>query len=176
MVWIQIHNRILKLVILSSLVWVLVTGFLSIAPAVAAMSQTEEIPGQWLYQSRTVLQDQSGSSWQAIAFKRIRPESAQGVYLRLVGFPESVHIDQTQPLRLTTALGKSLTAPNITSRIFSDTPSLPNVGQYDLHLVLSEFNQVIPLRIEIPTQEGIGVALWVSPQVLQEWHTIAEIP
>jgi hypothetical protein len=176
MTWIQIRDKIVTVAMLGSLIWILFTGFSTVPSAVAVTSQIEEIPGQWVYQSRTILRDPSGNSWQAIAFKRVKPESTQGVYLRLVGFPDAAHIDPTEPLTLETALGQSLTAPNITHKIFNDTPALPNIGQYDLHLVMSEVNPLIPLRLGIPTQESKRITLWVSPQVLQEWNTIARIP
>jgi Protein of unknown function (DUF3122) len=35
-------------------------------PAIAAITQIEEYPGQMLYQSRQNLQDQTGKAWQAI--------------------------------------------------------------------------------------------------------------
>jgi hypothetical protein len=49
-------------------------------PAIAAVTQIEEYPGQMLYQSRQKLQDQTGKSWQAIAFKRIHPEGSASIY------------------------------------------------------------------------------------------------
>jgi hypothetical protein len=59
--------------LLGMLAWV-VTLNVAIAPAQAAMRQLEEAPGQMVYQSRQTLKDQQGNSWQAIAFKRIRPD------------------------------------------------------------------------------------------------------
>lgn len=56
-------------------------------PAIAAIRQLEEAPGQVVYQSRRNLKDQNGMSWQAIAFKRICPDGSRHFYLRLVGFP-----------------------------------------------------------------------------------------
>ncbi len=84
---------------------------------IAAVTQLEEYPGQMLYQSRQALQDQTGQPWQAIAFTRIHPEGSATVSLRLVGFPGAVALDHQQPLTLTTALGKSLTARDISSEI-----------------------------------------------------------
>ncbi len=90
-------------------------------PAFAAVTQIEEYPGQMLYQSRQNLRDQNGNSWQAIAFKRIHPEGSSLVSLRLVGFSSGVELDHTQPLTLTTSVGQTLTAKDISSEISQET-------------------------------------------------------
>ncbi|MHC5828535.1 MAG: DUF3122 domain-containing protein, partial [Nostoc sp.] len=97
-------------------------------PVFAAVRQIEESPGQMLYQSRQNLRDQTGKSWQAIAFKRTHPEGSAIVSLRLVGFPSGVEFNHTQPLTLTTSLGQTLTAKDISSEISQDTPTPANVA------------------------------------------------
>ena len=95
----------------------------------AAIRQLEEAPGQMVYQSRQTLKDQHGNNWQAIAFKRIRADGETNFYLRLVDFPGVAKIDRSQPLTLTNSLGRTLTATEASSDIFTEsaTPE-PNIG------------------------------------------------
>ncbi|MGA7933034.1 MAG: DUF3122 domain-containing protein [Kovacikia sp.] len=149
-------------------------GMLNPPSAAAAIRQLEEAPGQVVYQSRQTLKDQHGSSWQAIAFKRIRANGQTSFELRLVGFPGVVGIDRSQPLTLTNSLGKTLTAADASSQIFSAAASPePNVGQYDLQPLLPQLPVGIPLKLTLPTLKGEAVSLSVSPLLIEEWQTVA---
>ena len=167
------HRLIVSWVLLLSLV--LLVGFGSFNPqqATAAVMETEEAPGQILYQSRQTLRDQTGNRWQAIAFKRIKPDRTISLNLRLVAFPGAVELDHTQPLSLTTSLGQSLTAENISRNLFTDTPPVGNVGEYNLLLVLPQLKAEIPLRLTLATTSGSVVKLPVPPIAIQEWQSIA---
>jgi len=151
----------------------LVLGILPTPHAAAAIRQLEEAPGQMVYQSRKTLKDQHGNSWQAIAFKRIRPNGKMTIELRLVAFPGVVEIDRTKPLLLTNSLGKTLTAADVSSNIFTDsTVPEPNVGQYNLEILLPHLQAEIPLTLTLPTLRGDAINLSVSPSFLQEWQTL----
>ena len=102
-------------------------------PAFAVVTQIEEYPRQMLYQSRQSLQDQNGKTWQAIAFKRIHPEGSAIVSLRLISFPSGAALDHTQPLVLTTSLGQTLTAQDISSNISQNTATPSNVGEHNIN-------------------------------------------
>ena len=141
-------------------------------PAFATAGQIEEYPGQMLYQSRQKLRDQNGKSWLAIAFKRIHPDGSAIVSLRLVGFPGGVEFDRTQPLTLTTSLGQTLTAKDISSEISHDTPAPSNVGEYDIQLALPQLQAEIPLQLTLPTIDGESVRLSVPSAAIQEWQTL----
>lgn len=148
------------------------TGSLTAEPAVAAIAQLEESPGQMLYQSRQTLQDRDGKTWQAIAFKRVRNGNT-GFYLRLVGFPGIVAIDRFQPLTLTTSLEQVFTATDVSEQFLSDSPTAANVGQYDLQPILPQLKPEIPLKLSLRTASGSTVTLNVPPLAVQEWHTVA---
>lgn len=143
-------------------------------PSAAAIRQLQEAPGQVVYQSRQTLKDQHRNSWQAIAFKRIRPDGRTSVALRLVGFPGAVNLDRSQPLTLTNSLGQTLTAVDASGQIFTDeaTPE-PNVGQYDLQPLLPELRAEIPLRLTLPTLSGEAIILNVPAGLVEEWQTVA---
>ena len=175
MMWLRVRQLMLWLIAFSMLLVLSLTGIENIAvpPASATIRQLEEAPGQIVYQSRQTLRDQHGHSWQAIAFKRIRPDGNNIFYLRLVGFPGIVEIERSQPLILTNSLGNTLRANDASQQIFTDAAAPePNVGQYDLAPILSELKVAIPLKLSLPTTQGDPVKLLVSPALVQEWQAL----
>lgn len=158
--------------ILGILVGVLMIN-LAVSPAQAVIRQLEEAPGQTVYQSRQTLKDQQGGSWQAIAFKRIRPDDTAVIYLRLVGFPGTANLDHSQPLTLTDSMGKTLTALDVSHDMFTDKTQMePDVGQYDLQPILMQLESAIPLRLILPTLDQSEISLNVSPDVVEEWRSL----
>lgn len=139
----------------------------------AAIRQLEESPGQMVYQSRQTLKDQQGNIWQAIAFKRVRPDGTASIYLRLVSFPGIAEVDHTRPLKLINSLGKTWTANDASQQIFTDsaTPE-PNVAQYDLQPILMQLDPAVPLRLEIPSLSQVSITLNVSPALIEEWQSL----
>ena len=149
-------------------------GWLSSPPAMATIRQLEEAPGQVVYQSRQTLQDQYKNQWQAIAFKRIRPDGHTSFALRLVGFPGLAAIDRSQPLTLTNSLGQTWTAAGDFGQMFTDQAApKPNVGQYDLQPLLPELRAEIPLQLALPTLNGEAITLNIPAALLKEWQTMA---
>lgn len=149
-------------------------GMLNPSSAAAAIRQLEEAPNQIVYQSRQTLKDQYGNGWQAIAFKRIRPNGQSSFELRLVGFPGIVEIDRSHPLIFTNSLGKTFTATDDSSRIFTEaTQPEPNVGQYDLQPLLPQLQNGVPLKLTLPTTSGDPISLSISPLLIEEWQTVA---
>jgi hypothetical protein len=172
----QIRRLISGLLLLGALVLgvLLGLGVLNPPTAAAAIRELEEAPGQRVYQSREALNDQYGNSWQAIAFKRIRPDGQTSFELRLVGFPGVVAIDRSKPLTLTNSMGRTLTAVDSSSNIFTEvTQPESNVGQYDLRPLLSKLQAEIPLTLTLPMIDGKPVSLSVPPTLVQEWQTVA---
>jgi hypothetical protein len=152
-----------------------VTLNVAIAPAHAAIRQLEEAPGQMVYQARQTLKDQQGNSWQAIAFKRIRPDKAATIYLRLVGFPGTANLDHSQPLTLTNSMGKTLTAVDISQEMFTDKTQIePDVGQYDLQPILMQLESAIPLQLTLRTLDQSEIILNVSPEMVGEWRSLTD--
>jgi len=168
----KIFSQLLLLVTLVLTVF-LGLGIFTNPHAVAAIRQLEEAPGQMVYQSRQTLKDQHGNNWQAIAFKRIPPNGKTSFELRLVGFPGVVEIDRSKPLLLTNSLGKTLTADDTSSLIFTDL-SAPesNVGQYDLQPLLPQLQPEIPLKLTLAASDGESIYLSVPPSFVQEWQTL----
>jgi Protein of unknown function (DUF3122) len=138
-------------------------------PAAAEIRQFHESPGKLLYKSQWTLKDQTGKSWQAIAFQ-VRPsnplQSGFTVQLRLVGFPNSVTLNPSQPLRLDDRQ-QFLTAS-------STSANLPPgaVGQFDIQPILLQLNPKTPLYLSLTTEDESTVDLKVPPFLVEEWQTL----
>ena len=175
MIGCSVRRIFIQLLLLSTLVLTvfLGLGILTNSDAAAAIRQIEEAPGQMVYQSRQTLKDQHGSSWQAIAFKRIPLNGNPSFELRLVGFPGGVEIDRSKPLLLTSSVGEKMTAADNSSTIFTDLSSPePNVGEYDLQPLLSQLQAGSPAGLTIPTIGGEVINLSVPRSFAQEWQTL----
>ena len=144
------------------------------SPALAAIRQFEEMPGQVVYQSRQAVVDQRGDRWQVIAFNRILSDGNASFYLRLVGFAGTVEIDRSRPLMLTNSLGEALTATDASGQIFTDASAPePNVGQYDLQSAVVLLQAAIPVQLTLPILNKDDVLLPIAPALIQEWKTVA---
>jgi Protein of unknown function (DUF3122) len=142
-------------------------GSLSSPTAIAVVKQLEAAPGEVIYRSQTKLDDQSGHVWQVVLFKQVYPGEAQSVNLRLVGFPNSEELIHPQPLKITTATGKVLTAADI----FLDEAPAPTIGQYDFKNVLPQLpTEPLVLGIPLPGQRFINIS--VPQSVVQEWKLV----
>jgi hypothetical protein len=144
-----------------------------VLPASAVILQQTEAPGQILYQSRQTLKDRTAQGWQAIAFKRIRPEGESVLTLRLVGFPGVTDVQHPQPLELVTSLGQRYEAPDITDQVFGSAAPEGNVGQYDLQELLPVLKPEIPLQLFLQATDGTTVVIPVPTGVIQEWQKVA---
>ncbi|MEO0867423.1 MAG: DUF3122 domain-containing protein [Cyanobacteria bacterium J06642_11] len=143
-----------------------------ISPAAwASVHVYHERPGQTTVRSQQSLRDRNDRSWQAILFKRYRPDGLEGLYLRLVGFPGVVKIDPQRPLTIDTGTSISWQAP---PKLNPPTPALPdNTNQYDVVVVMDELQKSIPLTLAIPLQGKAPSKIIVPPYAVQEWRDLA---
>ncbi|QIZ71446.1 DUF3122 domain-containing protein [Oxynema aestuarii] len=154
--------------VLLAIAWGL--GYLGTPPAAAAIRQTEEAPGQMLYQSRHSLRDRAGHSWQVVLFKRVKSGAVDEVTLRLVGFPGLSAIAHPQPLEIELPGGKGkLEAKDL----FAEKAPAENVGQYGIGEVLDQLPANGSLLLSVPIASGEILTLPVPPSVVLEWKTIA---
>lgn len=155
--------------------WLLLLGILTVyiflglggltaptAIAVVNQSASKEI----LYRAFAKLADQSGQVWQVVLFKQVYPGQAQTVNLRLVGFPGSAELLHPQPLKITTATGKVLTATDV----FLDEAPAPTIGQYDFKDILPQLS-IEPLVLSIPLPTNT-INISVPQSVVQEWQEV----
>ncbi|MDF0554391.1 DUF3122 domain-containing protein [Kamptonema sp. UHCC 0994] len=169
----KLHQFIALVFMLLMLAWALNLGLVIFPAHAAGIRQLEESPGQMVYQSRQTLKDRHGNSWQAIAFKRIRPDGTANIYLRLVSFPGIAEFDRTRSLILTNSLNKTWTATDVSQQIFTDAAHLePNVGQYELGSILTQLEPTVPLLLKLPTLNSTEIHLNVSPALIKEWRSL----
>ncbi|MGD1948213.1 MAG: DUF3122 domain-containing protein [Leptolyngbyaceae cyanobacterium] len=145
--------------------------FLLTPPALASVHVYHERPGQTTLRSQQSLRDRNDRSWQAILFKRYRPDGLEGMYLRLVGFPGIVNVDPQQPLTINTGTALQWQA---TPKLDPPTPALPsNTNQYDFANVLADLQQPIPLTLAVPLQGKGPSEIIVPPYAVKEWRDLA---
>jgi ABC-type transport system substrate-binding protein len=138
-------------------------------PATAEIRQFHEKPGTLLYKSQWTLKDQTSKSWQAIAFQVRTPQpSSFTIQLRLVGFPGSITLDPTQPLRLDDRQ-QFLTAS-------SNADNLPSgaVGQFDIQPILRQLDAKKPLYLTLTGEGEATVELKVPPFLVEEWQSLPD--
>ncbi|MBD2250715.1 DUF3122 domain-containing protein [Nostoc parmelioides] len=141
-------------------------GSLTSQTVIAAVNQSEAASKEILYRSLTKLDDQSGHVWQVVLFKQVYPGQAQTVNLRLVGFPGSAELLHPQPLKITTATGKVLTAADV----FLDEAPAPTIGQYDFKDILPQLS-IEPLVLSIPLPSDT-INISVPQRVVQDWQKV----
>ncbi|MEA5564575.1 DUF3122 domain-containing protein [Anabaena sp. UHCC 0399] len=166
--------------------WLLLLGILTIfmflglgsfytETVIAAVEQQKTATAEILYRSQTKLADESGKVWQVVLFKQVYPGQAQTLNLRLVGFPGSAELIHPQPLKISTATGKVLSAADV----FLDEAPAPTIGQYDFQDILPQLPQE-PLTLSIPLPgDGLrptvghrSININVPERVVQEWHRV----
>ena len=145
--------------------------FLATPSAFASVHVYHERPGQTTVRSQQSLRDRNDRSWQAILFKRYRPDGLEGMYLRLVGFPGVVNVDPQKPLTIDTGTSLQWQA---TPKLDPPTPALPNnTNQYDVAAVITDLQKAIPLTLAVPLQGKAASKIIVPPYAVKEWRELA---
>ncbi|EAW38625.1 DUF3122 domain-containing protein [Lyngbya sp. PCC 8106] len=143
---------------------------LTFSPAWASIHRYPESENQVMYRSKQSLRDRHDLSWQVILFKRIKFGQVNEIHLRLVGFPGLTEFAHRQPLKLTTATGKTWQAEDVVDL------SLPrNVGEYDVSDLLLQIENDIPLELALPLAEDQIVELPVPPYIVREWRKLLDL-
>ncbi|ESA36077.1 hypothetical protein N836_08845 [Leptolyngbya sp. Heron Island J] len=144
--------------------------FLATPPALASVHVYHERPGQTTVRSQQSLRDRNDLSWQAILFKRYRPDGLEGMYLRLVGFPGVVDIAPQKPLTIDTGTAFRWQA---NPKLDPPTPALPsNTNQYDVTDVMTDLQKAIPLTLAVPLQGKAASEIIVPPYAVKEWREL----
>ena len=160
--------------LLSKSLWIValvLSLWLNTPAALASVHVYHERPGQTTIRSQQSLRDRNDRSWQAILFKRYRPDGLEGMYLRLVGFPGVVDIDPQQPLTIDTGTALVWQAK---PKLDPPTPALPNnTNQYDVAEVIADLQKAIPLTLAVPLRGNASSEIIVPPYAVQEWQDLA---
>ncbi|HEY9636421.1 MAG TPA: DUF3122 domain-containing protein [Coleofasciculaceae cyanobacterium] len=160
-----------RLIVLSGLVLFLVVGQFTLMPqpAAAVLRQHQDAPGLMRYHSQQSLPDELGNAWQVVLFKQITPGKPTLFNLRLVGFPGIAEFTHPQPLEITTAGGKVLTAADV----FAQGAPAPNVGQYNFTDVLFKLGTNGYLTLSVHLQGEKTLSLKIPQPLVVEWQWLA---
>jgi hypothetical protein len=151
------------------LVTIFIIGLNSSIPALALLREHHQSPGVLRYHAQHSIRDRQQRAWQVILF----PEdqlTATKYYLRLVGFPGLVKFIHPQSLEVITSEGNVLIAPDV----FAQNTPAPNVGQYDVTEILSEFPSKGSVKLIFSllgdNSEIEELTLKISPAIMTEWQ------
>ncbi len=166
----RISEFAVKLVLIVTIVLLIFLGLdnFNTQPALAAIRQMEEAPGQILIQSRHTLQDEKGDSWQVVLFKRSKADGSSIINLRLVDFPGKADFAHPQPLQISTARGDLFAAEDM----FAQKSPAPNVGQFDVREILSQL-PISKLNLSLQMKGDRSINLSIPAEVVLEWKSVA---
>lgn len=145
-----------------------------VQPTHADVRQFQESADQVIYESRTKLYDSNNNVWRAIAFNRMNDDGDSSLRLRIVGYPNSDAVLHPHPLIISSVEANAIELDDVSDELFTDDPSVGNVGQYDLGSVISDIPEKVELVISLPTSDGDEIRLTLSPLDVQEWKALAE--
>ncbi|MGV2826947.1 DUF3122 domain-containing protein [Myxosarcina sp. GI1(2024)] len=137
-------------------------------PATAVLRQHHETPGVLRYHARDSIQDKRGNAWQVVLFPDKQSETKY--YLRLVGFPGMVEFVHPRSLEIITSEGKVLTATDA----YATSAPAPNVGQYDVTEIISQFPERGSLKLAITLKGDRDLSLKITQPLLTEWQLLAK--
>ena len=158
-------------VLLLNLVLICSVSFsLTCSPAIALLRQHHETENVLRYHAQDSLKDREGNTWQVLLFPDNLHSENTTYYLRLVGFPGVNSFIHPQSLEILTSQGKILTAKDS----YSQSAPAPNVGQYNLTPIISEFPRKGSLKISIPLNQNRELALKIPGEVLDEWQLLTQ--
>jgi hypothetical protein len=123
------------------------------------LAQAAAAPQRW------GLTDSSGQLWGLNLFEQPDPAYPAGWRLRLTGRSPGQALDHRRPLLLSDGLGGAWALPNRSEELvrLADEQIPEASAQFDAHALEPRPSAVLPLRLELPTDEREGVALVVLP-------------
>ena len=151
------------------LLTIFIIGLNSSFPALALLREHHQSPGVLRYHAQHSIKDRQQRAWQVILFPEDRLAETK-YYLRLVGFPGVVNFIHPQELEVITSQGNVLIAPDV----FAQTAPAPNVGQYDVTQIRSQFSAKDSIKLVFSLQENDkqvrNITLKISPAIIAEWQ------
>ena len=164
----KITNSINKHFVRSSLLVLLMIGFLFAPTQVSAELAETEINNGMINASSEFLRDLDYETWQLVAYKS--PINDDQLILRIIGYPGSLRIDH--PLNLKVQSGRK-------EWLLSDKTLLNNelakdsrqaAAEFDLEQLIQDISQNRPLRLSL---DGVFSELPVPPFLVKEWRSLS---
>ncbi|MEM9265117.1 MAG: DUF3122 domain-containing protein [Cyanobacteria bacterium P01_F01_bin.13] len=141
------------------------------APVALAKVQFLKEADRWIYQSQQMLTDTQGNLWEITVLKPMEQDS-KGVYLWLTTQANEIYLDAAQPLIVKTNSGQKLSAPNLTQQYFVGELPDPQVGRYDIEMLLANIKDKQSLQLELSTKTNTPISLVIPAKVLDEWLNV----
>ena len=164
----KITNSINKHFVRSSLLVLLMIGFLFAPTQVSAELAETEINNGMINASSEFLRDLDYETWQLVAYKS--PINEDQLILRIIGYPGSLRIDH--PLNLKVQSGrKEWLLPDKTllnEELAKD--SRQAAAEFDLEQLIQDISQNRPLRLSL---DGVFSELPVPPFLVKEWRSLS---
>jgi len=124
---------------------------------------------------RWSLTDSSGHSWGLTLFEQPDPAYPAGWRLRLTARSPGQGVDHQRPLLLSDGLGGAWNLPNRSEELVRQGEEvIPEASaQFDAHALDPRPSEVLPLQLEVPTDDQEGAVLvMLQPEVVQELHEL----
>ena len=164
---------------LRQILWGPVFAILLLAPALLALLalplpvQAAAAPQHW------TITDASGQLWGLNLFEQPDPAYPAGWRLRLTGRSPGQTLDHRRPLLLSDGLGGAWSLPNRSEELvrLAEEQIPAASAQFDAQSLEPRPSEVLPLRLELPTDGRDGVALLVlQSEVVLALHELPPNP
>ncbi|MEB3322309.1 MAG: DUF3122 domain-containing protein [Synechococcaceae cyanobacterium] len=136
------------------------------APRPAAAAPAEAAPQRW------VLRDQSDRSWGLTLFSQPDPAYPSGWRLRLSARSPGLAVDHERPLTLQDGMGSAWSLPNRSAELvpWGETGLPAASGQFDAAALEPRPSEALPLRLEVPLDDGASTGITLEPEVVAALH------
>jgi hypothetical protein len=124
---------------------------------------------------RWTLTDSSGHSWGLTLFEQPDPAYPAGWRLRLTAHSSAQVVDHERPLLLRDGTGAAWLLPNRSKELVRKGEKVipQSSAQFDANALDPRPSDVLPLQLEVPTDNQIGTSLvMLQPEMVQALHKL----
>ena len=180
---------VLIVAIVTLIFWIVIT-LVTVSPIMAKtlksdfisrITETEITPEITHCRAEQSLIDESGHKWGLMLFTNgTKPSQFDNLQLRLSGLSSSLRIQSQKPLVISFFTDDAVQHQTKLNHFeipnnLKDSSPLPNIGQYDLHKVITKIPRT-ELVLEIPLEKGKIARLHVPETTLEEWQEVVAKP
>jgi hypothetical protein len=147
--------------------WLSVSGLALTSMVLPLQAQAAVDPQRWS------LTDSSGHLWGLTLFKQPDPAYPDGWRLRLTARSPGQGVDHQRPLLLSDGLGGAWVLPNRSEELVRHGEEVipESSAQFDVHALDPRPSEVLPLQLEVPTDDQGGADLiMLQPEVVRALH------
>ena len=164
----KITNSINKHFVRSSLLVLLMIGFLFAPTQVSAELAETEINNGMINASSEFLRDLDYETWQLVAYKS--PINEDQLILRIIGYPGSLRIDHPLNLKVQSGRKEWLLSDKTLLNEELAKDSRQAAAEFDLEQLIQDISQNRPLRLSL---DGVFSELPVPPFLVKEWRSLS---